>query len=130
FQALVESSEDAIFSKDEDAVITSWNAAAERLYGWTAEEAVGRPVSIIVPDDHENEERVILDRILAGERIDHYETERVSRDGRRVHVSLTVSPIREKSGRIVGASVVARDVGERIERERRAALLQEITGTL
>ena len=130
FRALVESSEDAIFSKDQNAIITSWNPAAERLYGWTAEEAIGRPVSIIVPEDHANEEMVILDRILADETIDHYETERVSKDGGRIHISLTVSPIRVQGGEIVGASVIARDIGERVEQERRASLLQRITSDL
>jgi PAS domain S-box-containing protein len=129
FQALVESSEDAILSKDAQGLITSWNGAAERLYGWGAEEAIGESIALIIPPDHANEEKEILARILAGEQIAHYETERVRKDGRRVSVSLTVSPIRAE-GEIVGASVVARDITERIKREERAARLQEITAAL
>lgn len=130
FQALVESSEDAILSKDVRGTITSWNGAAERLYGYSAEEAVGQPIRLIIPADHANEEKEILRRILAGEHIAHYETERVRKDGRRVSVSLTVSPIRGPEDEIVGASVVARNMSERVEREKRAARLQEITSAL
>jgi len=129
FEALVESSEDAILSKDTQGVITTWNPAAQRLYGYSAEEAIGEPITLIIPDDHAGEEREILDRILVGERIEHYETERISKDGRRVPVSLAVSPIYE-SGEIVGASVVARDMSERIERRERAGRLQELTSAL
>ena len=130
FQALVESSADAILSKDARGVITSWNAAAERLYGHSAEEAVGRSITLIIPEDHANEEKEILRRVLAGEQIDHYETERVRKDGSRVAVSLTVSPIRGPGNEIIGASVVARDIGEQVEREERATMLQEITSAL
>lgn len=129
FEALVESSEDAILSKDHDAVITSWNPAAERLYGYSPEEAIGRPIRMLIPEDHANEERVILDRILLGERIEHYETERVRKDGRRVCVSLTISPIRVE-GEIIGASVIARDISERVRARERANQLQEITSAL
>jgi PAS domain S-box-containing protein len=130
FQALVESSEDAILSKDVRGVITSWNPAAERLYGYSAEEAVGKSIGLIIPEDHAGDEQEILGRVLAGEQIAHYETDRVRKDGRRVSVSLTVSPIRGPEAEIVGASVVARDIGERLEREERAARLQEITSAL
>jgi PAS domain S-box-containing protein len=129
FEALVDSSEDAILSKDREAVITSWNPAAERLYGYRAEEAIGRPIRILIPKDHANEEMVILGRILAGERITHYETERVRKDGRRVSVWLTISPIRVDD-EIVGASVIARDNTQRVQARKRADQLQEITSAL
>jgi PAS domain S-box-containing protein len=129
FEALVESSEDAILSKDTRGVITTWNPAAERLYGYSAEEAIGEPIRLIIPDDRAGEEKEILARILDGERIEHYETERARKDGRRVPVSLAVSPIHE-GGEIVGASVVARDMSERMVRRERAARLQELTSAL
>src|SRR5436190_24288346 len=88
--AIVEHSDDAIISKDRDAVITSWNPAAERIYGYTADEAIGRPISILIPPHRSGEERVILNRILAGERVEHYETERVTKDGQLRVLSLTV----------------------------------------
>ncbi|HVF52381.1 MAG TPA: PAS domain-containing sensor histidine kinase [Actinomycetota bacterium] len=110
--AVVEGSDDAIYSKDVDAVVDSWNQGAERLYGYTPEEAIGQHVSFIVPPDRKGEETVILQRILAGERVDHFETERMTKSGNRVEVSITVSPVRDGS-RIVGASVVARDIGDR-----------------
>jgi PAS domain S-box-containing protein len=129
FEALVESSEDAILSKDLDAVITSWNSAAQRLYGYTPSEAIGSHISMIIPEDRSDEEKTILAKVLAGERLQHYETERVTKDGRRLHVSLTVSPILS-DGEIVGASVVARDVSERVRARRRAERLQEVTSAL
>ena len=128
--AIVDSSEDAIISKSAAAVITSWNAGAERLYGYTAAEAVGRPISMLLPPELAGEERRILDRILAGERVDHYETERVRKDGRRVWVSLTVSPLRDTGGTIVGASVIARDVTARRAMEERRRRLQAVTEAL
>jgi PAS domain S-box-containing protein len=130
FQALVESSEDAILSKDTEGVITSWNPAAERLYGYTPEEAVGQRIAMIIPEDRINEEGEILGRILAGEHLAHYETDRVTKDGRRVEVSLTISPIRDGDEAIVGASVVARDVTGRALARRRAEHLQRITSAL
>ena len=129
FEALVESSEDAILSKDLDAVVTSWNPAAQRLYGWTPDEAVGRHISMIIPEERADEEKTILARVLAGERLEHYETERVTKDGRRLHISLTVSPI-FSGDEIVGASVVARDISERVRARRRAERLQEVTSAL
>jgi PAS domain S-box-containing protein len=129
FEALVESSEDAILSKDRDAVITSWNPAAERLYGYSAEEAIGRPIRMLVPPDRANEERVILGRILLGERLQHYETERLRKDGSRVSVWLTISPIR-LGEEIIGASVIARDITRRVRARERATRLQEITSAL
>src|SRR5436190_11405863 len=125
--AIVASSEDAILSKDRKAVITSWNPAAERLYGYTPEEAVGQPIAILVPRERANEEKRILARIVAGERVDHYETERVRKDGQRIFVSLTVSPIHGSEGEIVGASVIARDITERRRAEKRADRLTRVT---
>jgi PAS domain S-box-containing protein len=117
--AIVESSDDAIISKDLNGVIQSWNAGAERLFGYTAEEAIGRPVTLIFPPDRENEERDILARIVRGERIDHYETVRRRKDGSLVDISLTVSPMRDGSGEIIGASKIARDITERREAQRK-----------
>jgi PAS domain S-box-containing protein len=108
--ALVEYSDDAIITKDRELRITSWNRAAERIYGWSAEEAIGRPISIIIPPHRSGEERQILDRILAGERVEHYETDRLTKDGQIKILSLTVSPIYGPDGDVVRASVIARDV--------------------
>lgn len=111
--AIVRSSDDAIYSKDKKAVITSWNRAAQRLYGYTPEEAIGQPVSILIPDDRHGEELGILHRILMGERIEHYETERVRKDGTRVQVSISVSPVHDSQGDVVEAAVIGRDISER-----------------
>src|SRR6185295_1769452 len=108
--AIIESSEDAIISKTLDGVIQTWNAGAERLFGYRAEEAIGRSITLIVPLERLDEEKEILARLSRGERIDHFETVRMTKDGGRVDISLTVSPIRDAGGRIVGASKVARDV--------------------
>jgi PAS domain S-box-containing protein len=128
--AVVDSSDDAILTKDADAVITSWNRAAERIYGYTAEEAIGSPVSILIPPKRAGEEKRILARILAGDRVDHYETERVTKEGRAIVVSLTVSPLRNADGEIVGASVIARDITERHRSRELAERLQEVTSEL
>ena len=109
---------DAVLSKDLDGIVTSWNPAAARLYGYSAEEAIGRHISFIIPPDHRGEEQVILDRIKRGERLETYETERVRADGGRVTVSLTVSPIRSPMRGLVGASVVARDITAEVRRRR------------
>jgi PAS domain S-box-containing protein len=110
---VVESSDDAIVSKDLDGIITSWNRAAERMFGYTAEEAVGRSIRMIIPTDRQSEEDMVLAKIRAGEKIDHYETVRQRKDGSLVSISLTVSPLRNEQGEIVGASKIARDVTER-----------------
>jgi PAS domain S-box-containing protein len=130
FEAIVESSDDAILSKDRDAVITSWNPGAAALYGYSAEEAIGQPVSILIPEHRGDEERGILEHALSGARIEHYETERVRKDGTMVTVALTVSPIKMSDGSIAGASVIARDVTERRRAEDRAARLQALTTEL
>jgi PAS domain S-box-containing protein len=117
--AIVESSEDAIVAKDLNGFITSWNPGAQRLFGYTAAEVIGKPISIIMPDDHKADMTAILDRIRRGERIEHFETVRVGKDGRPLIVFLSVSPIRDASGRIVGASKIARNISERREAERK-----------
>jgi PAS domain S-box-containing protein len=111
--AIVEASDDAILTKDLDGVITSWNQGAERLFGYTAEEAIGQPVTLLIPADRPDEEPGILARIRRGERVDHYETIRQRKDGSLIHISLTVSPLKDASGKIVGASKIARDITER-----------------
>jgi PAS domain S-box-containing protein len=111
--AIVEASEDAIVSKSLDGVIQSWNAAAERLFGYTAVEAVGRSITLIIPPERQDEERTILDRIGRGERIQHFETVRVAKDGRRIDISLTVSPLLDDEDHVIGASKVARDITEK-----------------
>lgn len=120
--AIVESSDDAIVSKDLNGIITSWNKAAARLFGWEAGEIVGRSVLTIIPEALHAEEHEILRKLRAGERIDHYETERRHKDGHVVEVSLTVSPIWDAKGRIIGASKIARDITERNQLQR--ALIQ------
>jgi PAS domain S-box-containing protein len=110
---VVESSDDAIVTKDLTSIITSWNPAAERMFGYTAAEAIGRSIRMIIPDELQSEENVVLDRIRAGDRIDHYETIRQRKDGSRLNISLTVSPIRNERGEVVGASKIARDITER-----------------
>ncbi|QJW94675.1 PAS domain S-box protein [Frigoriglobus tundricola] len=112
--AVVESSEDAIISaKAGDGVVTSWNPAAERLYGWTAAAAVGRHVSFFVPPDKTDELDGIMRRLRAGERVEYFETVRLHRDGRRIDVSLTISPVRDADGQLIGVSKIARDIRER-----------------
>jgi PAS domain S-box-containing protein len=111
--AIVQSSDDAIIGKTLDGIITSWNPAAEGMYGYSAEEALGRPVSFLVPPERPDELMHILEKIRHGDRVDHYETVRVGKAGRRIHVSLTVSPIRDATGEITGASTIARDITER-----------------
>jgi PAS domain S-box-containing protein len=111
--AIVESSHDAIISKNLDGVITSWNKGAEQLFGYSAEEIVGKPVTVLIPADRQEEEPSILTRLRLGERIDHYETVRQRKDGSLVDISLTVSPIRDTDGRVVGASKIARDITDR-----------------
>lgn len=121
--SIIESSDDAIVSKDLDGVITSWNRGAERLFGYTAAEAIGRPITILIPEDRHDEEPAILDRIRRGERVDHYETVRRRRDGILIDISLTVSPLRDATGRVIGASKIARDITDRRRAEERQALL-------
>jgi PAS domain S-box-containing protein len=111
---VVESSDDAIISKNLDSIITSWNPAAERIFGYTAEEAVGKSIRMLIPAHLQDEEDLVLSKIRAGEKVDHYETVRQRKDGGQLSVSLTVSPIRDEGGEIIGASKIARDVTERV----------------
>jgi PAS domain S-box-containing protein len=120
--AIVESSDDAIVSKNLDGTVTSWNPAAERLFGYTAEEMIGRPISILAAPDRENEMPVILESIRRGEKIHHYETVRRRKDGSLVDISL-VSPIVDETGRIVGASKIARDITARKRLEEHQRML-------
>jgi PAS domain S-box-containing protein len=115
--AIVESSDDAIVSKDLNGIVVTWNKGAERIFGYAAEEIIGKPISILIPADRENEEILILDRIRRGERTDHYDTIRTHKDGSLIDISLTVSPIKDEQGRIIGASKIARDVTDRKRQE-------------
>jgi PAS domain S-box-containing protein len=110
--SIVQSSDDAIVSKSLDGIITSWNSGAERVFGYSAGEAIGRPITIVIPEDRQSEERDILTRIRRGERIDHFETVRQRKHGSLIWVSLTISPVKNAEGKIVGASKVARDITE------------------
>lgn len=110
--SIVESSDDAIVGKNLDGTITSWNGGAERIFGYTAEEAIGRPITILIPENRQSEEREILTRIRRGERIDHFETVRQRKNGSLIVVSLTISPVKNAEGEIVGASKIARDITE------------------
>jgi PAS domain S-box-containing protein len=116
--AIVESSDDAIISKDLKGTVTSWNPAAERMFGYTAKEMVGRPITTIIPPELRDDESGILATIARGERVNHFETIRVCKNGERIEVSLTVSPVKDEAGRIVGAAKIARDITERKKAER------------
>ena len=124
--SIVESSDDAIIGKTLDGTIVSWNAGAARLYGYTREEAIGQPISMLVSDSREDEIPSIMAEIAAGRSVDHYETIRRRKDGSRVDISLTVSPIRDADGTVLGASAVARDISDRrrAEEARRAQALE------
>jgi PAS domain S-box-containing protein len=113
FAAVIESSDDAIVSKDLNGVIRSWNKAAERIFGYTAEEMIGQSIWVLLPPDRSEEEKEILSRLRRGERVDHFETVRVRKDGQQIDVSVTISPVWDTQGRVVGASKVARDITER-----------------
>ncbi len=111
--AIVESADDAIVSKTFDGIVTSWNASAQRMFGFTAQEMIGQPILRLIPPDRRNEEELILSRLRAGERIEHFETVRVRKNGQPLEVSLTISPVRDATGAIIGASKIARDITER-----------------
>jgi PAS domain S-box-containing protein len=116
--AIIDSSDDAIISKNLDGTITSWNRAAERLFGYRAEEAVGRHITLIIPEERRGEERMIVERLKRGERIEHFETIRVRKDGTDLEISLTISPVKDAKGNIVGASKIARDISDKRQAER------------
>lgn len=125
--AIVEFSDDAILTKDLEGTIVTWNKGAERLFGYTPDEAIGRSVQMLIPADRQDEEPRILAQIRRGDRIDHYETVRRCKDGRLVDISLSVSPIRSRDGRVIGASKIARDITERrLIEERQRLLLREM----
>ena len=117
--AIVQSSDDAIISKDLNGIVVSWNAGAERVFGYRAEEMIGKPIQILLPPERYSEEPALLERVRRGEYVEHYETVRRRKDGKLINVSLTVSPIKTPDGRVVGASKIARNISERVLRDRR-----------
>jgi len=133
YAAIVESSDDAIIAKTLDGVISAWNAAAERMFGYTEHEAIGQPITMIIPPDLYAEEHDILTRLGAGERVDHYETIRVTKAGKCIDVSLTISPLRDSADRIIGCSKIARDItkakqAEAALRQSEQRLAREVAG--
>ena len=129
--AIVEWSEDAIIAISLEGVIQSWNRGAEKTFGYTREEAIGRPITLIIPEERRSEEKDVLARIGRGETMEHFETVRCARDGRRLDISLTVSPILDATGRIVAASKIARDVTRRRQAEAEAERMQSaLTGKI
>ena len=128
--AIIDSSDDAIVSKDLNGIVMSWNSAAERMFGFTADEMIGRSIRLVIPPDRQAEEDDVLAHIRRGERVEHYETVRQRKDGSTLSVSLTVSPIRDETGRVVGASKIARDVTERVRMEAAAREHAANTATL
>jgi PAS domain S-box-containing protein len=127
--AIIRSSDDAIVSKDLNGIITSWNPAAEKMFGYTADEVVGRSILVIIPDDRRSEEDEVIAKVKGGDGVDHYETKRQRKDGSLIDISLTVSPITDSTGKIVGASKIARDITERkrIAEAHEASLIRERT---
>jgi PAS domain S-box-containing protein len=121
--SIIENSDDAIITKNLDGIISSWNKSAERIFGYTAPEVIGKSVTILIPPERQDEEPTILARLRRGERIDHYETVRQRKDGSLIDISLTVSPIRNATGEIVGASKIARDITERKRHDEHIAML-------
>jgi PAS domain S-box-containing protein len=121
--AIVESSDDAIISKGLDGIIKSWNSGAERIFGYTAQEAIGKSVTMLIPSGRQNEEPEIIDRVRRGDRVDHYETVRQRKDGSSIDISLTVSPVKDGQGKVIGASKIARDISERARAEAQISML-------
>jgi PAS domain S-box-containing protein len=128
--AIVDSSDDAIVSKTLEGIVTSWNATAERIFGYTASEAIGQHISLIIPVDRRDEETAIIERIKKGERIEHFDTVRVRKDKTPLDISLTISPVRDASGKVIGASKIARDITQRKEMERAVRESEERYRTL
>jgi PAS domain S-box-containing protein len=128
--AIVDSSDDAIVSKDLNGIVTSWNRAAQKMFGWTADEMIGQSIRRIIPQNRMHEEDHVLASIRRGERVDHFETEREHKDGALVAISLTVSPIRDATGTVIGASKIARDISESVRARRREEFLSEVTAAL
>ncbi|HSV10302.1 MAG TPA: PAS domain S-box protein, partial [Hanamia sp.] len=129
--AIVNSSDDAIISKTLDGIITSWNPAAAKMFGFTENEAIGKHISIIIPRDRLDEETMIIENLRAGKKIDHFETIRIAKDGTERNISLTISPVKNNDGRIIGASKIARDISMKIAAEKQRELytqrLQELS---
>jgi PAS domain S-box-containing protein len=123
FAAIIEYSDDAIISKELNGIITTWNPGAERIFGYSAEEVIGKPITILIPPDRQDEEPFILNQIRRGERVDYYETVRRRKDGAYIDISLTVSPIKDVQGNITGASKIARDITERKRTDAQIATL-------
>src|SRR2546421_1136500 len=128
--AIVESSDDAIFSRTLDGLILSWNKGAEHLYGYTPQEMIGKPIHTLVPADRTQEWEEIMQRLRAGHRLEHFETVRSRKDGSLIDVSITLSPVRDASGKISGASTIARDITERKRAGERQHLLNEASNVL
>lgn len=116
--AIITSSDDAIISKTLRGIITSWNQGAEKIFGYSAEEVIGKPINIIIPPHLQYEEKIIISKISSGERVNHYETKRIRKDGKIIDVSLTISPVKNAEGVIVGASKIARDISDKKQREK------------
>jgi PAS domain S-box-containing protein len=116
--AIVESSDDAIVSKDLNGIVTSWNKRAEKMFGYTAEEMIGRPITTVIPPELHGDEDMILGKIRSGQKIDHFETVRVTKSGERIDVSLSISPVRDENGKVIGAAKIARDITENKKMER------------
>lgn len=127
--AIIDSSEDAIISKDLNGIITSWNQSASRMYGYTAEEIVGQSILRLIPEELYPEEAEILRKLRAGERIEHYETTRIGKSGQRLEVSLTISPVKDSTGRIIGSSKIARDISTRKKMERTLVQSEKLAAT-
>ncbi len=128
--AIVDSSDDAIISKSLDGIISSWNAGAVRIFGYTADEVIGKHITILIPRERLDEETEIISKLRRGQRIEHFETVRMAKDGRLVHISLTVSPVRDGQGRLVGASKIARDITERVRMAEKARTQNDRVGLL
>lgn len=128
--AIIESSEDAIISKDLTSRITSWNPAAERMFGYSAAEMVGQQIHILIPDDRKYEEDQIIASLKRGERVEHFETIRVTKTGKKLHISLTISPIKDENGKIVGASKIARDITQQKLIEERLKILNDLSSSI
>ena len=128
--SIVDSSEDAITGKTLDGTVTSWNKAAETIYGYKADEMIGKPFSVLLAKDRPDEMVAILKQVRDGRRVEHYETVRVRKDGNTISISLTVSPIRDKNGRVIGASSIARDISDRLRAEERARTTSQYARSL
>src|SRR5947209_5229401 len=123
--SIVSSSDDAIVSKTLDGIITSWNQGAENIFGYTEKEVIGKHISIIIPPERIQEEALIIQKILNGEKVTHFDTIRVAKSGKKINISLTVSPIKNREERITGASKIARDITEKAEAEQQRQLYTE-----